>query len=197
MTVRALSLAFIALWFGLGAYFALQGVAMKLGTISNPGTGFMPFSNRPCSHRLLHPLGSPVVDLAAPDRSERLPIGRLRDPAIVVVAMIAYCTRPGACRLHRQHGSPDSAAGAFRRPDDVRARRAPRHPGGSVLPRGLRRVARGPVAMTQIDALIYGFGVAFQFQNSAAVSCRLRRSARWSASFPASDRPGHLRCCCR
>jgi putative tricarboxylic transport membrane protein len=89
MTVRALSLAFIALWFGLGAYFALQGFGMKLGTISNPGTGFMPFLIGLVLIAFCILSAIPLV-ISLRSESERLPIGRLRDPAIVVVAMVAY-----------------------------------------------------------------------------------------------------------
>jgi putative tricarboxylic transport membrane protein len=90
MTVRALSLAFIALWLGLGVYFALQGVTMKLGTISSPGTGFMPFFVGLVLIFFAVLSAIPLLISLRLTESERLPIGRLRDPAIVVVAMVAY-----------------------------------------------------------------------------------------------------------
>lgn len=90
MTVRALSLAFIAVWLVLGLYFMWQGVTLKLGTISNPGTGFMPF----LIGILLLVFGImsaiPLLISLRLIESERLSIRRLRDPAIVVVLMIAY-----------------------------------------------------------------------------------------------------------
>ncbi len=90
MTVRALSLAFIAVWLVLGLYFMLQGVTLKLGTISSPGTGFMPFLIGIVL--LVFGIMSAIPLLVSLRRteSERLPIQRLRDPAIVVVSMIAY-----------------------------------------------------------------------------------------------------------
>ena len=90
MTVRGLSLAFIALWLALGAYFALQGVTMKLGTISSPGTGFVPFFVGLVLIFFAVLSAIPLVISLRVTESERLPIGRLRDPAIVVVAMVAY-----------------------------------------------------------------------------------------------------------
>lgn len=90
MTVRALSLAFIAVWLVLGLYFMLQGVTLKLGTVSSPGTGFMPLLIGVVL--LVFGIMSAIPLLVSLRRteSERLPIWRLRDPAIVVVSMIAY-----------------------------------------------------------------------------------------------------------
>jgi putative tricarboxylic transport membrane protein len=90
MTVRGLSLAFIALWLALGVYFAAQGVTMKLGTISSPGTGFMPFFIGLVLIAFAVLSAVPLLISLRVTESERLPIGRLRDPAIVIVAMIAY-----------------------------------------------------------------------------------------------------------
>ena len=90
MTARALSLGFIALWIALGLYFMLQGMVLKLGTISSPGTGFMPFF----VGLVLIVFGVlsaiPLLISLRLIELERLPLRRLRDPAIVVVAMIAY-----------------------------------------------------------------------------------------------------------
>ncbi len=105
MTVRALSLAFIAVWLVLGLYFMLQGMVLKLGTISSPGTGFMPFfiglvlivfgilSAIPLliSLRLIE---SGAAAAPAPARSGDR---RRVDDRV--------CARAGASRLHRQHAA--------------------------------------------------------------------------------------------
>jgi putative tricarboxylic transport membrane protein len=89
MTVRALSLAFIAVWLVLGLYFMLQGLTLKLGTISSPGTGFMPFLIGIVV--LVFGIMSAIPLLISLRLiTERVPIQRLRDPAITVVLMIAY-----------------------------------------------------------------------------------------------------------
>ena len=90
MTVRALSLAFIAVWVLLGLYFMLQGVALKLGAISNPGTGFMPFLVGIVLVAFGIISAKPLLVSPQLIESERLPLARLRDPGIVVVSMIAY-----------------------------------------------------------------------------------------------------------
>jgi len=88
MTVRAVSRAFIALWLALGLYFVHQGLELRLGSISSPGTGFMPF----VVGLVLIGFGiASVVPLSIPSvHPARLHIQRLRDPAIVVAAMITY-----------------------------------------------------------------------------------------------------------
>ncbi|MGE0038137.1 MAG: tripartite tricarboxylate transporter TctB family protein [Xanthobacteraceae bacterium] len=90
MTARALSLAFIALWIALGLYFMLQGVEMKLGTISSPGTGFMPFFVGFVVIVFGVLSATPLLISPPSTASERLSLERMRDPAIVVAAMIAY-----------------------------------------------------------------------------------------------------------
>jgi hypothetical protein len=90
MSVRALSLAFIALWLMLGLYFMLQGLELQLGSISSPGTGFMPFLIGVVLIGFGIMSAIPLLVPAPASEPERLPIQRLRDPAIVVVSMIAY-----------------------------------------------------------------------------------------------------------
>jgi hypothetical protein len=90
ITVRVLSLAFIAFWLLLGLYFMLQGVELGLGSISNPGTGFMPFlvAIVMIGFGILSTI--PLLTPAANSGSDPVPLQRLRDPAIVVVSMILY-----------------------------------------------------------------------------------------------------------
>jgi putative tricarboxylic transport membrane protein len=90
MTVRALSLGFIAVWFLLGLYFAIQGISLHLGSISSPAAGFMPFLIGIIL--IVFCIASAVPLVVSPERSNPVPLQltRLRDPAIVVVSMIIY-----------------------------------------------------------------------------------------------------------
>jgi len=90
MTVRAVSLAFIAFWLVLGLYFVQQGRELRLGSISSPGTGFMPFVVGLVLIGFCTASAVPLFMATAKRHPERLQIQRLRDPAIVVAAMIAY-----------------------------------------------------------------------------------------------------------
>lgn len=90
MTIRSLSLAFIAFWFFLALYFMQQGLALKLGSVSNPEAGFMPFVIGIllagfCIASGL-PLLRPKETLQAPSIDLKMLVG----PAIVVVTMITY-----------------------------------------------------------------------------------------------------------
>src|SRR6185295_6634936 len=91
MTVRAASLAFIGAWFLLGLYFIKQGLTLHLGSISSPAEGFMPFV---IGIILIGFCIASAVPLVAPRGEKPIPVrlelARFRDPAIVVVAMIAY-----------------------------------------------------------------------------------------------------------
>jgi putative tricarboxylic transport membrane protein len=90
MSVRALSLAFIVLWIMLGLYFMLEGLKLQLGSISSPGTGFMPFLIGVAVIGFGIMSAIPLLASVPASDSKRLTIQRFRDPAIVVVSMIAY-----------------------------------------------------------------------------------------------------------
>ena len=90
MTVRVLSLAFIAVWLVLGLYFMQQGLQLRLGSISNPGAGFMPFVIGIILIGFCVASAVPLLMPAAKANPVRLEFQRLRGPAIVVVSMIAY-----------------------------------------------------------------------------------------------------------
>jgi putative tricarboxylic transport membrane protein len=90
MTVRAVSLGFIAAWLVLGLYFVVQGIGLQLGSISSPSTGFMPFIIGIIL--IIFSIASAVPLVLSPEKSNQTPlrIERFRDPAIVAVSMIVY-----------------------------------------------------------------------------------------------------------
>jgi hypothetical protein len=88
MNVRAISLTFIVVWFALGLYVIQQGLELRLGSISSPGTGFMPFVIGIVLIGFCIASAMPLLPRSG--LGERLQIQRLRDPAIVVTAMAAY-----------------------------------------------------------------------------------------------------------
>lgn len=90
MTVRAASLAFIAAWLLLGLYFMKQGLSLHLGSISSPAEGFMPFVIGIILIGFCIASALPLVVPPQKPSPVRLEIARLRDPAIIVVSMIAY-----------------------------------------------------------------------------------------------------------
>ncbi len=90
IAARALPLAFIAIWLILGLYFMLKGLELGLGSIANPGTGFMPFLVAILIIGFGIMSAIPLLAPATESKADPVSIQRLRDPAIVVVSMIAY-----------------------------------------------------------------------------------------------------------
>ena len=90
MTVRVLSLVFIAVWLLLGLYFMQEGVRLRLGSISNPGAGFMPLVIGIVVIGFCIGSAIPLLASAAKANPVRLQFERFRGPAIVVVSMLAY-----------------------------------------------------------------------------------------------------------
>lgn len=90
MTVRALSLAFILFWLVLGLYFIQQGLKLRLGTISSPEAGFMPFLIGIVLIGFCIASAVPLMRPQTEGSPARVGVARIRDPAIVVTSMIAY-----------------------------------------------------------------------------------------------------------
>ena len=90
MTIRVASLLFIAVWLVLGLYFVQQGLVLRLGSFSSPGTGFMPFIVGIVLIGFCIASAVPLLTPLAKANPVRLQIQSLRGPAIVVASMVAY-----------------------------------------------------------------------------------------------------------